>query len=257
MKIRKQNCSTSYPKLNSPETSLQKFLRLLLYYFAYPLLKVHLKLWYGFSEFYDFSSLADASSLSSLSYKNCKSGKVRRELKKLRGSLVVCNHISLLDAAMAGVALWPLRLQILSLAENGQHKIYSPLVRAFGTVFVGDNLVEWRGMAEKQRKALKAGECVLIFPEGELFPYTTELNSFQNGSFRLASFYDVPLICVTLVPTKKVCLNRLLGRPGFNAYVGPVVKRDACLERRAAIVKLQEITEGILTENLGKADKKR
>ena len=282
MRIHKQSRS----ELNPPETPLQKFLHSLLYHFAYPLLKVHLKLWYGFSARYDFSFVTDflnpsdvlaptdvldsaasdsidtsktthVSNSMQLSYKKWTGWKARRELKKLRSSLVVCNHISLLDAAMVGVALWPLHLQILSLAENGQNKIYSPLVRAFGTVFVGDNLVDWRGMAEKQRKALEAGECILIFPEGELSPYATKLHPFCNGTFRLASFYKVPIICVTLVPTKKICLNRLLGRPGFTAYVGPVVKRDASLEKRAVIAKMQEITEEILAENLREATEKR
>lgn len=288
-------------ELNPLETPLQKFLHSLLYHFAYPLLKIHLKLWYGFSVRYNFSSLkkwpqeegrsgAETSdeqafqngfalnasaasntdtaantgtatthpktSAESPTYKWLPQWKARRELKKFRSSFVVCNHIALLDVAMVGVALWPLHLQILSLAENGRNKIYSPLVRAFGTVFVGDNLIDWRGMVAKQRQALESGECVLIFPEGDLHPYATQLHPFHNGAFRLANLFKVPIICVTLVPTKKICLNRLLGRPGFTAYIGPMVRRDKTLKKRALVEKMQNTAEEILSSNLEKATKK-
>lgn len=259
-------------ELNPLETPLQKFLHSLLYHFAYPLLKIHLKLWYGFSVRYNFSFLktwpqeegrngaessdeqasqkdvalkashatntaascnapnsfnatnADSTSKTPadpLTYKWLPQWKARRELKKFRSSFVVCNHIAFLDVAMAGVALWPLHLQILSLAENGRNKIYSPLVRAFGTVFVGDNLIDWRGMVAKQRQALESGECVLIFPEGNLHPYATKLHPFHNGTFRLANFFKVPIICVTLVPTKKFVSIAFLAVPALPSTLAP------------------------------------
>lgn len=290
----------SHSELNPPETPWQKLMHRCLYLIAYPLLKLHLKFWYGFSLRYNFdvvnpdhysapvsgprapnalcttmaedfrdskaathntcSSFATSTfafpkkvatdAIISAPYKKWRAWKARRELKHFRSSLVICNHVALLDSPMAAVALWPLHLQFLSLAENGQHKIYSPLVRAFGTVFVGKNLVDVRAMLSRQRQALEEGDCVLLFPEGALQPYATQTLPFKEGAFRLAHIYRVPMLCLTLVPEKKVCLNRLLGRPGFTAYVGPVLQRAKEGSKAERIERLCGLAQGILDDNL-------
>lgn len=244
----------SHSDLNPPETPWQKLMHRCLYLVAYPLLKFHLKLWYGFSVRYNFAVINDIEDDSSApcasSYKQWRAWKARRELKRLRSSLVICNHVALLDSPMAAVALWPLRIQFLSLAENGQNKIYSPLVRAFGTVFVGRNLVDVRAMLARQRQALEEGNCVLLFPEGDLQSYATYTLPFKEGAFRLAHIYRVPVLCLTLVPTKKLCLNRLLGRPGFTAYVGPVLRRGKNGSKAERVEQLRNLAQTILNTNL-------
>lgn len=288
----------THSELNPPETPWQKLMHTILYFVAYPPLKIHLKLWYGLSVRYDFSTVVPGENCENTSvseqslckmqplhethtqiklekqskkqpqdeiqrqhevltqyevqphYKKWKNWKARRQLRQMKSSLIVCNHVCLLDTPMAAVALWPLRLQFLSLASNGRNKIYSPLVRAFGTVFVGKNLVDARAMMVKQRHALEAGDCVLIFPEAQLRPYAMKTQAFKKGAFRLANLYRVPVICLTLVPEKKICLNRCFGRPGFTVYVGPCIQRPKTGSKVERAVAMRDCAQTLIDNNL-------
>lgn len=187
--------------LNPAETPAHRHLRRALYRAALPILAVHLRLWYGF--------------------------RVRRApgaATDLSDCVVVANHVCVLDAPMVAVAARPAVVRFLSLAQNGRNRLYGPIVRALGTVFVGSSLAETREMLRRQEEALSFGEAVGVFPEGRLSPYARALGPMVSGAFRIAVMEGVPVVPVALVQRDVPCLNRLRGKPGWEAWVGPALE---------------------------------
>ncbi len=157
--------------------------------------------------------------------------------KGAHGAIVVINHCCYLDSVMAALALWPSRLRFLALAENGYGHMWGPLVRALGSIFVGRTLAESRQMLERQAEALAAGDCLAIYPEGNLRPYERELQPFQRGAFQIAVAHRAPVVPVTLVQAPgRGLLKRLLFKPGFEVHVGePIACPEGMSHRKAAL----------------------
>ncbi len=159
------------------------------------------------------------------------------------GSVVVVNHVSYLDSVMAAVALWPHRLHFLALASNGYGHVWGPIVRALGTIFVGHTLAETREMTARLGEALAAGDCVAIFPEGDLVPYNPELQPFKRGAFQIAAAEHAPVVPVTLVqaPGEGV-VKSLFAKPGFVVHVGEPIRAPEGMGTHKAALYLAERT---------------
>lgn len=105
-----------------------------------------------------------------------------------------------------------------------------------------------RAMREVIR-IVKAGEAVMIFPEGERSP-DGSVASFKAGAFRLAASLDVPVLPVTITggfeswPRRRMLPRR--GRVTITYH--PIVRADPALDRRTAARRLEEFTrEAILS----------
>lgn len=160
------------------------------------------------------------------------------EIQGLHGAVVVANHCCMLDSALVAETFPHRRLRFLSLAENGRHPVYGPLVRGLGAIFVSDTLAGTRRMLAEVAGALAQGDFLAVFPEGHLRPYEEELQPFQPGAFRMAVDRDVPVVVATLVPRHRPCLNVLRAKPAFDVVVGPVLHGDPTLKGRAAAQEL-------------------
>lgn len=153
----------------------------------------------------------------------------------LSGCVVVANHACMLDAPMVAVAARPCRLHFMSLAENGTHPVYGPLVRALGSIFVEGGLAGGRRMVRRCHEVLDDGDALAVYPEGELTPYNRTVGPFKEGAFRIAAARGCPVVPVALVQRPDaVCLNRLLGRPGWELVVGEPVSPDGPDARSSA-----------------------
>lgn len=113
---------------------------------------------------------------------------------KTGGCLLICNHLSYADG-LALFAHLPRRGRFLIYRAFTQMPVIGPIVRIAGAIPVA---------AEDKRRALlasidaaiaaaKAGEVVLIFPEGKLTRSGT-MDSFRSGMERIAKGAGVPII---------------------------------------------------------------
>jgi len=80
------------------------------------------------------------------------------------GLLVVANHVSFADPPLIGVTM-PRPVDFLAMAELFRFPVLSWLIRSVGTFPVDRARVDHRAVRETVRR-LKAGRCVVIFPEG-------------------------------------------------------------------------------------------
>lgn len=102
------------------------------------------------------------------------------DLRAAGPRLVVSNHRSGLDIVIM------LRLfggSILARGDMAGWPLLGPLVRAAGTLFVDRDDAESRAAAIRRvRERLRAGQTVIVFPEGTTFP-GDEVRPFHPGAF--------------------------------------------------------------------------
>lgn len=154
-------------------------------------------------------------------------------------AVVIINHCCYLDSVMSACALWPHRLRFLSASENGRGHVWAPIVRALGTIFVGETLGETKQMLRRLTEALDAGDSIAIYPEGNLMPMERGLQDFKRGAFRIAATQGAPVVPVTLVQVRHQGLKALVGSPGFEVRVGEPITAPTGLSRARAAQYLE------------------
>lgn len=188
------------------------------YRFVRPVLRLHCRLWFGMKVVRDPGAPAS-----------------------LDGAVVVSNHCCLLDSCMVACAIAPTQARFLALAENGEARVYGPIVRALGTIFTGETLGEARFMLHRCQEVLGAGDALVIFPEGNLKFYNKELQPFQDGAFRIALANSAPMVPVVLVQAPEArCLNRLRGKSGFELRIGAPIEPPEGLSRRQQAIWVRD-----------------
>lgn len=92
-------------------------------------------------------------------------------------------------------------------------------------------------------RIVKAGEAVMVFPEGERSE-DGQVAAFKAGAFRLAASLDVPVLPVTITGGfESWPKGRILPRRGrVTITYHPLVRRDPALDRRAAARQLEAHT---------------
>ena len=114
----------------------------------------------------------------------------RRELRKRRGTVVVCNHISFLDPLLL-LSLLPRPITIVR-PDFFRVPIFGWLLRGAG--FLGPDLfAEGQPWVERIARHLRAGGNLLIFPEGTR-SRDGSLAPFKKGAFYLARVLATPIL---------------------------------------------------------------
>ena len=111
------------------------------------------------------------------------------------GALLVANHVTYVDGLLIATATQRL-IRFLVIEKHYQQ--FAPLMRSFGAIPVRQgrprDVVQ---MIERSREALKAGDVVCIFPEGNL-THTGNTQEFQRGMEKIAEGLNVPIIPIHL-----------------------------------------------------------
>ena len=110
------------------------------------------------------------------------------------GAVVLINHISYLDFALAGVPFWRERkrmVRFMAKKSTFESKVTGPLMRGMHHIPVDRSA----GAAafDHALQALRDGEIVGVFPEATIHPHYC-LAPFKSGAARMASEADVPVI---------------------------------------------------------------
>lgn len=114
----------------------------------------------------------------------------RRDLRRTRGTVVVCNHISFLDPLLL-LSLLPRTITIVR-PDFFRVPIFGWLLRGAG--FLGPDLfAEGRPWVERVARHLRAGGNLLIFPEGTR-SRGGSLAPFKKGAFYLARVLAAPIL---------------------------------------------------------------
>ena len=119
------------------------------------------------------------------------------------GAVLVCNHLSYMDFAYAGLAAYPSKRLVRFMAKDDvfRHKISGPLMRGMHHIPV-DRAAGAASFREAVG-ALKAGEIVGVFPEATI-SRSFELKAFKSGAVRMALAAGVPVLPMIIWGSQRV-----------------------------------------------------
>jgi 1-acyl-sn-glycerol-3-phosphate acyltransferase len=120
------------------------------------------------------------------------------------GAVILINHISYLDFALAGVPFWRERkrmVRFMAKKSTFESKVTGPLMRGMHHIPVDRSA--GAGSFRAAVEALRAGEFVGVFPEATIHPHYC-LAPFKTGAARMASEAGVPVIPLVLWGSQRV-----------------------------------------------------
>jgi len=122
----------------------------------------------------------------------------RENIPDKGGALLAPNHVSMVDAALL-IASTERPIRFLMFKDNYEHPLIKPFARIMGGIPISSNQGP-REMIHSLRTAtdaLKNGEIVCIFPEGQM-TRIGQMLPFRRGMERIVKGVDVPIIPVYL-----------------------------------------------------------
>ncbi|MCH8273920.1 MAG: 1-acyl-sn-glycerol-3-phosphate acyltransferase [Armatimonadetes bacterium] len=138
----------------------------------------------------------------------------RRNVPRRGGLLVLSNHISDADPVAVGHAL-PRTACFMAKSELFSVPVFAGLIRALGA-FPVRRWAPDRAAIRRALELLKAGEAVVMFPEGQLSE-DGKLQAILPGAALIIKKAGVPAVCCGLVGTNKIMpFRKLFPRPAFG-----------------------------------------
>jgi 1-acyl-sn-glycerol-3-phosphate acyltransferase len=130
------------------------------------------------------------------------------------------------------------------------------IMMLLGCVAVPDNWMDMKPFFDEMELQLLRGRIVHFFPEGELRPYASGLQSFKSGAFHLAAKARVPLVPMSITFQKPKGLRALLrkkpvmvlsiGKPippaGYDEQADSQLRMDAALKQMNAMMSHQVVS---------------
>ena len=165
----------------------------------------------------------------------------RRELRRLRSTVVVCNHLSFLDPLLM-LAYLPRLISIVR-PDFFRVPIFGWILRGSG--FLGPDLfAEGQPWIDRVARHLRSGGNLLIFPEGTR-SRDGRLAPFKKGAFFLAKRLAAPILVLRIDGTDHVFAP---GRLAFD------VSSNRSIEvRKQALVSVEEAADSTTHELTARA----
>lgn len=147
--------------------------------------------------------------------------------------LLVCNHISWLDPAIAIVLLRRYHIAFISRKENYSYPIANKyLYKAACLALDRENNREALKTINKAAEFLKDGVCAIgIYPEGWVTK-TGELQEFRHGAFRIAKKGEAPVVVVHLSGAERILKKPLWRRCTVNFDIKGIIPKEFVAEHK-------------------------
>jgi 1-acyl-sn-glycerol-3-phosphate acyltransferase len=134
----------------------------------------------------------------------------RDRVPRRGGLLIVCNHISFADPPLLGVAM-SRPVEFMTMVELFRKPWLAKLLRTVGCFPVDRSRIDHRAAREAIRR-LRAGRCVVIFPEGGIRQTEQSVLGgdpiFKPGAGSIALLGEAAILPVIVRGTRKVYVGR-------------------------------------------------
>lgn len=126
--------------------------------------------------------------------------KGRKNLRGLKNTVFVCNHVHNLDNEMARWMCWGHRLYIVVAEFNNMTGLLGGIMRAGGIFPLSPNFTAMKKFTAAVNEVLhtKRGS-MLFFPEKSMWPYYEQPRPFMDGAFHAAALNNVPVVPLFIV----------------------------------------------------------
>lgn len=170
------------------------------------------------------------------------------------GGIVLINHVSYLDFALAGLPFWRTQRRLIRFMAKKQvfeHRVSGPLMRGMRHIPVDRSA----GAASLRHAlgALRAGELIGVFPEATISPSYC-LAPFKSGAARMATLTGTPVIPVIVWGSQRVLtkghsfeLRSAIGTP-VSITVGKLIHPSELPNGRSGTVLLEKSMHELLDE---------
>lgn len=174
-----------------------------------------------------------------------------RNMRGLRGSLTVCNHVHSLDSVLVALAAFPRKMVFPTLPANLNKLWPGKIIRLLGGVAIQSKPGQLRIFMDEMEYQLRMGRTVHFFPEGELSAYAPGLRPFKNGAFRLAAQARVPIVPMSITFDEPRGLRKILQkRPVMTLWIDkpiyPLIRddrSDADIRRKKTIERMRSMMD--------------
>lgn len=112
--------------------------------------------------------------------------KGKKNLKKQKGFVLICNHTHPLDAFMILTTLKFKRIYVTTLQSNLGFPLVSKLFRIGGAVPIPNDVKLFKRFNKETVELLNKGYNLLIYPEAALVPFCDHIREFMQGAFHYA-----------------------------------------------------------------------
>jgi 1-acyl-sn-glycerol-3-phosphate acyltransferase len=137
-----------------------------------------------------------------------------RNVPRKTGVLILANHISDADPPMMGYAV-PRPAHFMAKSELFSVPILGSIMRAYRAFPVSRGAPD-RAALRHAIKLLESGECVVMFPEGEVSE-TGKMQALLPGAALIIRSADAPVVCCGLAGTDRIIpFRKLMPRPAFR-----------------------------------------
>jgi glycosyltransferase involved in cell wall biosynthesis/1-acyl-sn-glycerol-3-phosphate acyltransferase len=172
-----------------------------------------------------------------------------RNLWKVRGAITVSNHVHLLDSALVGTALFPRKAIFTTLPQNLDRLFPGLLVHPLGGVPIPKEPSKLELFFDEMYFALRQGDLVHFFPEGQLKPFNESLQKFHRGAFELAAMARVPVVPITIRFIHPTGISRLWRRrPLIRMVISKPIMPVSLDEQRDAAERQKLVYDQMASE---------
>jgi 1-acyl-sn-glycerol-3-phosphate acyltransferase len=170
------------------------------------------------------------------------------------GAIVLINHISYLDFALAGVPFWYSHrrlVRFMAKKETFDHRVTGPLMRGMHHIPV--DRAAGSASLSPAVDALRSGELVGVFPEATIHPHFC-LAPFKTGAARMAQDAQVPVIPLVIWGSQRTLTKgrrrdlRAARHTPVSIAVGTPVQPAELAEARAGTDLLHDVMGKLLDE---------
>jgi len=135
--------------------------------------------------------------------------KGRKNLKGIKGGVILCNHTHQLDAFMICTSLFFRSIYITMLESNLGFGFVSKIFRLGGAVPIPTGRTLFKRFNKETPEMIKKGHHILVYPEAALMPYCDHIRPFMSGAFHIAMNADCVIIPTVMTFHKPRGLYRI------------------------------------------------
>lgn len=135
--------------------------------------------------------------------------KTMRQFRK-KGVVLVANHAHYFDGALiySKMVGWH-KIKFIMQSDILGISLLGRMLLTLGGHPTADDIGGAIKSYRKLEEYLKRNKTLLIFPEGSIHPYESEIREFNTGAFKIAQSANVPIVPIVLTfeQSKKACKN--------------------------------------------------